>query len=493
MKKYSTLLIVLLMGFGLNAQSRVTMIETFTSSTCAPCNPGNINLEGILADPQNDTKQVSLKYQMDWPGNGDPYYTTEGATRRGVYGIGGIPASRIDGQTEYNTGSLTQANLNSAYAVSPKAIVTATYTVDVPNKTVDVSVDVEALVNTDAGLRLYVAIFEYETNNNVESNGETQFFHVMKKMLPDAEGSSMPALTVGQHFYYNVSYTFNGNYRLPNNALDPINNAVEHSVEQFEDLGLAAWVQPSGPQFAVNSPAAVSGLYAIATASFGGAIPTTPLTQDLVVFDDNTGDPNDACEPAVNAAQLNGNIAVIRRGSCEFGCKAEAAQNAGAVAVIIVNNVAGGPVGMSGGACGPNVTIPVIMVGQTEGEALITEITGGSTVNGTMEDKGLEVYQAGYGEMLSGIEEDIIASSVKIYPNPANESVIVAIRLAEAQDLSIEIYNSFGQVVQSTTKENVSEGRTVHAMDTEQLADGLYLVKIKAGNSFITKRLVIQH
>ena len=376
------------------SQSRVTMIETFTSSTCGPCVGGNINLEGILADPQNDTKQVSLKYQMDWPGNGDPYYTDEGGIRRGVYGVGGIPASRIDGTIEYSTGGLSQANLNSAYAVSPDAIITATYTVDAPSKTVEVSVDVEAIVNIDAGTRLYIAIFEYVTSNNVESNGETEFVHVMKKMLPDATGSAMPALAIGEHYYYSETYTFNGNYRLPFTAQDPINNATEHSVEEFEDLGLAAWVQPSGPEFEVNSPATVSGLYTIATASFGGIIPLSPLTQDLVVFDDNVGDPTDACEPAVNAAQLNGNIAVIRRGSCEFGCKAEAAQNAGAVAVIIVNNVAGGPVGMSEGVCGPNVTIPVIMVGQTEGEALITEIAGGSTVNGTLVDKGLKVFQA---------------------------------------------------------------------------------------------------
>lgn len=493
MKKNFTLLIVLMSTFVSFAQDRVTLIETFTSSTCPPCNPANVHLEGLLAAAQNDYKQVSLKYQMSWPGNGDPYYTDEAGVRRNVYGISGVPATRIDGTIQYSTGSITQANLDNAYAVVPKAIIITTYSVDVLSQTVDVSVDVEALVNTDAGLRLHVAVFEYLTVNNVGSNGETEFEHVMKKMLPDAQGSFMPALAIGEHFYYSETYSFNGTYRLPNSSVDLIDHAIEHSVEEFSDLGIAAWVQLDGPGFEVNSPAGVAGSYAIGSASFGGAIPTTPMTQDLVLFDDNTGDPYDACEPAVNAVQLNGNIAVIRRGSCEFGCKAEEAQNAGAVGVVIVNNVAGGPVTMGEGTCGVNVTIPVVMVGQTEGEALITEIEGGSTINATLVDKGLEVYQAGYGDMLSSLDEDIIESSVKIYPNPASESAVVALRLSKSQDMVIEIVDMTGQVVSSRLEKNVEAGRTFHELNTSILSNGIYTVKLSTGSMTISKRLVVRN
>jgi hypothetical protein len=450
-------------------------------------------LEDLLAGAANDGKQVSLKYQMSWPGDGDPYYTDEGGVRRNLYGISGVPATRVDGTIQYSTGSITQANLDNAYAVAPKALITTTYTIDVPSQTIDVSVDVEALVNTDAGLRLHVAVFEYLTVSNVESNGETEFEHVMKKMLPDAQGSFMPALAVGEHFYYDETYTFNGNYRLPNNANDLIDHAIEHSVEEFTDLGVAAWVQADGPGFEVNSPAGVAGPYTIGTASFGGAIPTAPMTQDLVIFNDNTGDPYDACEPAVNAAELNGNIAVIRRGSCEFGCKAEEAQNAGAVAVIVVNNVAGAPITMGEGTCGVNVTIPVLMVSQTEGEALITEIEGGSTVNATLADKGLEVYQAGYGDMLSSLNEDIIESSVKIYPNPSSEAAVVALRLSKSQDVVIELIDMTGHVVSSRLEKDVEAGRTFHNLNTSVLSNGIYTVKLSSGSTVISKKLVVRN
>ena len=59
------------------------MFEVFTSSTCGPCVQGNINLGNVLS---NYSEQYSLlKYQMSWPGNGDPYFTDEGYDRRVFY------------------------------------------------------------------------------------------------------------------------------------------------------------------------------------------------------------------------------------------------------------------------------------------------------------------------------------------------------------------------------------------------------------------------
>jgi len=135
-----------------------------------------------------------------------------------------------------------------------------------------------------------------------------------------------------------------------------------------------------------NGP--LAGAYSAIAANYGGPMPTSPLTEDLVVVeDDNSGtstDPNDACDPITNGSSLNGKIAVIRRGECEFGFKSLAAQNEGAVAVIMVNNVPGDPILMGGGVDGGSVTIPCLMLSSTDGEALITEILAGNNVNGSI-------------------------------------------------------------------------------------------------------------
>lgn len=78
-----------------------------------------------------------------------------------------------------------------------------------------------------------------------------------------------------------------------------------------------------------------------------------------------------------NATALNGKIAVIRRGNCEFGSKALAAQQAGAIGCIIVNAV-GDPIGMNGGTDGMSVTIPTIMVSDITGNIICDAINNGT-------------------------------------------------------------------------------------------------------------------
>lgn len=243
MKKSYLLLGLLALPIALQAQTRTSVVETFTSSTCPPCNPGNQQLESILSNGQNDNNTVSIKYQLDWPGNGDPYYTVEGGDRADGYGVSGVPASYLDGQTSLNPNNLSQGDLDAVHAVAARANITGVYQIDEANQTIEISVDVEMLENTPPGVRLYMAIFEYQTFNNVESNGETQFEHVMKKMINGVGGVVMSPMMAGDVYNWTGSYTFEGNYRLPANAGDPIDHSIEHSVEEFSDLGVAIWVQ----------------------------------------------------------------------------------------------------------------------------------------------------------------------------------------------------------------------------------------------------------
>lgn len=96
-------------------------------------------------------------------------------------------------------------------------------------------------------------------------------------------------------------------------------------------------------------------------------LPGASFTGDIVVARDVLGD-SLGCTSFANAAQMNGKIALIYRGSCEFGTKALNAQQAGAIAVIIVNNAENAfPPLMGSGAVGAQVTIPVISVSLESG------------------------------------------------------------------------------------------------------------------------------
>ncbi len=144
------------------------------------------------------------------------------------------------------------------------------------------------------------------------------------------------------------------------------------------------WNNPGPQLLTINSPGSLAGGYMALAAGFGPALTTTPITSDFVLYDDNVPDAVDACEAPVNGPSMSGKIVVIRRGNCAFVDKVTRAQNEGALAVIMVNNVAGAPFAMGG--AGPGVTIPSVMVSDIDGEAIIAEIESGGTVNGTLVD-----------------------------------------------------------------------------------------------------------
>ncbi|KPN17610.1 hypothetical protein AO715_04210 [Xanthomonas sp. Mitacek01] len=93
---------------------------------------------------------------------------------------------------------------------------------------------------------------------------------------------------------------------------------------------------------------------------FNTSIPgTTPLRVSPRI---DTAD--DGCA-AFPANTFQGAIAVIRRGTCSFTIKAEAAKTAGAVATVIANNAAGGIIPSV-----PGTTIPVFGMPQADANAL---------------------------------------------------------------------------------------------------------------------------
>ena len=103
-----------------------------------------------------------------------------------------------------------------------------------------------------------------------------------------------------------------------------------------------------------------------------GAVPSGGRTANLAVVLDPLslyGGLSTACAP-LPADTLLGKIALISRGTCDFSVKILNAQNAGAVAAIVVNRVDGDPFAMGQGTP-PQPTIPAVMVALADRLALM--------------------------------------------------------------------------------------------------------------------------
>ena len=133
----------------------------------------------------------------------------------------------------------------------------------------------------------------------------------------------------------------------------------------------------------VNSPASLVGHFPVGTAQFGPALDSTGITGDLVQALDaaNVAGPTttDACSPFTNAAAVAGKVALVDRGTCGFTVKVKNAQDAGAVAVVVADNVAGGPPAALGGV-DATITIPSVRVMLPDGNALKAQLGSGVNV-----------------------------------------------------------------------------------------------------------------
>ena len=131
----------------------------------------------------------------------------------------------------------------------------------------------------------------------------------------------------------------------------------------------------------INSPSSLEGAYMWET-GFGADLTTDIWTGNLQFVDDGTAAPTEGCNDLIN--DLTGDIAIVDRGACEFGLKSLNAEMAGAIAVVICNNVAGGPIPMGGGAVGDQVTIPAIMLSLEDCNTIRMEMDNDNLVNMTI-------------------------------------------------------------------------------------------------------------
>ncbi|SHL25388.1 T9SS-dependent M36 family metallopeptidase [Hymenobacter psychrotolerans] len=161
----------------------------------------------------------------------------------------------------------------------------------------------------------------------------------------------------------------------------------------------------------VTAPASVAGpLNAVEGAQGRSLSVVGPITGTLVPVNDGSAQPMRGCNvPFVNAAAINGNIAFIRRGSCNFSAKIKNAQNAGARLVVVMDSIVGSTALVTMAGTAPDsigIRIPSLFINYVDGTRLLAAITAGQTVTltaGTTPrrdgdfDNGIITHEYGHG------------------------------------------------------------------------------------------------
>lgn len=494
---------------------RTPMIEHFSSSTCGPCVQPNVTMNNFCNN--NQGRYTYTKYQMNWPGNGDPYYTAEGGTRRDYYSVNAVPLAFLDAES-LNFGGV-QNQFNQHAEIPSFMDVRGSFTVD--GNTISIVADVMPYINVNA--RVYVSVNEKETHGNVGSNGETTFHHVFMKMLPNAQGSTID-FVAGElqrlEFTQDLSATH---------------------VEEMSDLEVAIWVQNHGTKEIFNShyaydysdihPYPVENLALVEdegnmmTASWNAPAQGEPIGYNVYVNDElvaeNTTETTYSfdAEPGVfyvvgvmalyaeektsvksvaapgSGMQDEGLVVVgssnvildIENPSLDLSVKNA---NLGTMTPIQISSITEG---VSEGGPYLNIELaselPAMVEAGEEFHFTISPINTGersyasTSVNVNYDGGTINFLVEIDGELLSVTE---ITSQAKIYPNPTSGNVRV---MAGSNIESVKVYDMLGALVAIVP----ANGNSVD-VNMSQFSNGVYFFNIRQSDGTVSnQRVVVNH
>ena len=213
---------------GLSTVQKIPMIEHFSSSTCFPCVFTNKNMDTLTQN--NAGKYTYVKYPMNGPAPGDPYYYSECNTRRSYYNVKNVPTLFLDGiKTE---DPMPQEKLDKSYNSPSFFDIRGSFTLD--GNTITVIADFMPYIDIN-NLRAYITVNEKTTTKNIGSNGETEFHHILMKMLGSASGTKLD-FEAGTYQRLEFSYDMSST-----------------NVEELDDLEVAIWIQNPSTKEILNS------------------------------------------------------------------------------------------------------------------------------------------------------------------------------------------------------------------------------------------------
>ncbi|MDG1146351.1 MAG: carboxypeptidase regulatory-like domain-containing protein, partial [Flavobacteriales bacterium] len=216
------------------------------------------------------------------------------------------------------------------------------------------------------------------------------------------------------------------------------NDEISYSPTEdvSSDCGASAFVTDNGQSQTFE--------YTVDYQNWGGSL-NAPISGFIIHTDDQNAQ---ACD--VISSDLSGAIALVRRGSCEFGLKALNAQNAGASAVIIYNNEdTGQPLSTSGGSFGNEVSIPVFSIPGSDGLQLVALLETFTNVSCSLTSNDLNISIANPSDVSGGYTRIISPSmdlssyqsvslsystwfqNISEFSAPANDSLLIKLSNGE--------------------------------------------------------------
>jgi len=565
MKKFYVLMLLAGLGLMVSAQTqRRVLVEEATNASCGPCASQNPAFDALLQ--ANPDKVAVIKYHWYFPGT-DPMNAQnpdENNGRVAYYGINGVPTAIIDGVIP-NGGTFgypgapsgfTQSLINQYYN-TPSPLEMAVYEdIDTDNNVIDMYILLHAVQDASGSLRSHVTVVEKHIHftSAPGGNGEKDFYDVMKKMLPDENGTPIDNMEAGDYMILHQQWDYNG-----------------WTIYDEAELNVISWVQSANTktvlQSAIGSSEMFEPLYNLDVEV--AAIKNVPSRTcaphvDPVLQLRNNGD-TEVTSMEISY-YMNGEEAAVYNWSGSLGfLDTEEVELPGLdfdlmdendfhVEITAVNGIADeyaknniktqqvmhsvksedwvrlllrtdnnpeeitweivnseGEVVFSGGPYEEanhmvnevlefdNQDCYLFTIYDAGGDGICCENGTGffalsdNTNTAFVEGGNFDDQVSAAFKILKGVGVDEFNNyGVNIYPNPAADYVEIVATISESSTVSYEISDLAGRVVYRENEKTVNSGTHTFNASLENIQGGVYLVRLTIGEEVITKKMVIK-
>jgi len=554
MKKLFTILIACFVCVYVSqAQTpRLVLVEEATNASCGPCANANPALQALLN--ANEDICTSIKYQWYFPGY-DPMHNhnpQQANARVSYYGINGVPHVVVDGTWDAHPNNLNQSVLNQAVNIESQYFLQSAYQISANQDSIYVQLLIEKTGDNDAVFNAQIVVIEKAIHfaSPPGSNGEKDFYHVMKRMLPSQLGTPIPAMEVGDYYIVEQAWKLANIYDMDElgvvcflqtqstkdvhqaangeeGSLDPLYD-FDVAVTEIGNLDEYNCSGTASPKVLVNnySETALTTLDINYTVN-GEETQTYSWTGNLGVWESVWVDLPEVAfgvleENTINVdiSNMNGTTDDYANNNFREASFLQAYTVPGEILLVMRTDdnpeeltweitdmegniiVSGGPYSDPGTIIQETYAIPEfecynVTVYDAGGDGL--QMPGFiAFTDPTMSDYIIEATTFGSqvaSQFFSDDEQTVAVSSnepqMSCFPNPANDNLVIDLDLQKVSKVNISIVNSLGQkVIEVIQNQEVYMGKKF-SVDISSLKSGVYFVRMDSDGKSLTERLMV--
>lgn len=561
MKKiYFIILACIFIQSGFSQSQRFIMFEEFTNASCGPCAAQNPGFDALLN--ANAAKCTSVKYHTNWPGV-DPMNAqnpTDVAARVSYYNVSGVPHALMDGTPQSGSSYLgapanvTQAKIDSRYAVPSPFSMQFQHRLNTAQDSIFTTMLIQCTQDVASNMVAHNVIIEkwIHFNSPPGSNGEKDFYNVMKKMLPGTSGTAMPAsMVVGDYVIFEGAWKlanvynkaqlaavgFVQNkvtkevYQAANSSVNPLNLPYNLDAQVLEvmDVLPKTCINKVIPNIRIrnngnNMLQSITFKYQVnggPISSYtwtGGLIPLEKEIVSLPMYEFTIGPEN---ELIVYTTQPNAGTDQYPKNDTLHFTFTNAPVSTNQVKLVLrtdnapqeitweIKNSLGVSIANGGPYTEPNKIIQqTITLPQPDCFRFTIHDAGGNGIccangngvyelssNGTIIKQG---GQFGYSESgdfwyeaatSTGVEQSV--NNFTISPNPVTDEVRVTFNVSQGMPVTLNLFSAVGKLIRKVTVTETSSGSHETTVNCSDLQPGIYIMQLATGSGTYSKKMTV--